>query len=288
MNNALSIVQCAYGSSSDSSSSDSENDEIKEMKHGRKRKVSCSKDDNNACKSQKVKVSNRCESLPLPSGILDMFSDTGTDRKSSNDDDNEHKGRIRSFAHEAGNWATYVYIPYNPDEKFHQLISSLLQVVPSNLDMQTVEDFHISLSRTVILRHHWIDSFIDSVRQRLSNWPSFTLTFETPEFYTNEEKTRSFLGLKISAGHDNLLSLTTEIDQSLGEFRLPKFYEDPSFHISILWCVGDIRSKVKSNLMISLQKTFDDFMCRCPAYRKLNAKELRCKTGNKHFSFWLR
>ncbi|XP_077982986.1 U6 snRNA phosphodiesterase 1-like isoform X2 [Glandiceps talaboti] len=253
MNNALSIVQCAYGSSSDSSSSDSENDEIKEMKHGRKRKVSCSKDDNNACKSQKVKVSNRCESLPLPSGILDMFSDTD-----------------------------------NPDEKFHQLISSLLQVVPSNLDMQTVEDFHISLSRTVILRHHWIDSFIDSVRQRLSNWPSFTLTFETPEFYTNEEKTRSFLGLKISAGHDNLLSLTTEIDQSLGEFRLPKFYEDPSFHISILWCVGDIRSKVKSNLMISLQKTFDDFMCRCPAYRKLNAKELRCKTGNKHFSFWLR
>lgn len=27
------------------------------------------------------------------------------------DDPNFHEGRIRSFPHERGNWATYVYIP---------------------------------------------------------------------------------------------------------------------------------------------------------------------------------
>lgn len=27
------------------------------------------------------------------------------------DNPSEHEGRLRSFAHERGNWATYVYIP---------------------------------------------------------------------------------------------------------------------------------------------------------------------------------
>jgi hypothetical protein len=45
--------------------------------------------------------------LPLPSALNSMFPAS----EDQLDNPEEHDGRIRSFAHERGNWATYVYIP---------------------------------------------------------------------------------------------------------------------------------------------------------------------------------
>lgn len=36
--------------------------------------------------------------------------------------------------------------------------------------LNLVEDFHVSLSRTLKLRHHWIQMFIDSLRARLRHF----------------------------------------------------------------------------------------------------------------------
>ena len=47
--------------------------------------------------------------LPVPFNILSMFGDQG--RPYAQDDPALHEGRIRSFAHERGNWASYIYIP---------------------------------------------------------------------------------------------------------------------------------------------------------------------------------
>ena len=45
----------------------------------------------------------------VPSGILNMFNDSsGRDHPK---DSSEHQGRIRTFQHEVGNWASLVYIP---------------------------------------------------------------------------------------------------------------------------------------------------------------------------------
>lgn len=44
--------------------------------------------------------------LPLPS-ILKISSDNDMEIENPL----EHEGRIRSFPHERGNWATYAYIP---------------------------------------------------------------------------------------------------------------------------------------------------------------------------------
>jgi Uncharacterised conserved protein len=46
--------------------------------------------------------------LPLPIEVSNMFS---TSQKDHQDDPALHGGRIRSFAHERGNWASLVYIP---------------------------------------------------------------------------------------------------------------------------------------------------------------------------------
>jgi len=47
--------------------------------------------------------------LPVPFNILSMFGDQ--DKSCVQDDPALHEGRIRSFAHERGNWASLIYIP---------------------------------------------------------------------------------------------------------------------------------------------------------------------------------
>jgi hypothetical protein len=39
------------------------------------------------------------------------------------------------------------------------------------VSLKPVDEHHISLTRTVVLRHHWIDSFMESVRQCIKELP---------------------------------------------------------------------------------------------------------------------
>ena len=45
----------------------------------------------------------------VPAGIVKMFGEA--EDTTHEDDPLNHDGRVRSFKHERGNWATYVYIP---------------------------------------------------------------------------------------------------------------------------------------------------------------------------------
>ena len=49
------------------------------------------------------------ERLPMPSGVLNMFKDE--EPNEHEDDPCQHQGRKRTFAHERGNWATFVFVP---------------------------------------------------------------------------------------------------------------------------------------------------------------------------------
>lgn len=55
---------------------------------------------------------------------------------------------------------------------------------------------------------------------------SFELNFDSVEVYCNEEKTRTFLALGVDAlCHEYLINIVEKIDNILGDFKLPKFYE---------------------------------------------------------------
>ena len=43
--------------------------------------------------------------------------------------------------------------------------------------------------------------------------------------YTNEEKTRTFIGVVITAGQETLTQIARRLDQVLEDFKLPPFYE---------------------------------------------------------------
>ncbi|XP_039988002.1 U6 snRNA phosphodiesterase isoform X2 [Xiphias gladius] len=201
--------------------------------------------------------------LPLPSCLLAMFPD---EVDPQTEDSSLHGGRIRSFKHEKGNWATYVYLPYHPEEEFRELLEELLSAARVHgVVMTPQEEFHLSLSQTVVLRHHWIQPFTQSLRADIAHCK------------------RTFLGMEVCTGHAQLLDLVQVVDRTMTEFRLDTFYKDPSFHVSLAWCVGDLTSQMRECIQ-EMQRVVDDHE-EGPFPLRLDGVEMRCRTGNKTFRF---
>ncbi|XP_031166306.1 U6 snRNA phosphodiesterase isoform X2 [Sander lucioperca] len=201
--------------------------------------------------------------LPLPGCLLAMFPD---EVGSQTEDSSLHGGRLRSFKHERGNWATYVYLPYHPEEEFRELLEELLSLAGDHgVVLTPQEEFHLSLSKTVVLRHHWIQTFTQSLKAGLVHCK------------------RTFLGMEVCTGHAQLLDLSQVLDRTMTEFHLDTFYKDPSFHVSLAWCVGDLTGQMKECIQ-EMQRLIDDHE-EGPFLLRLDCVELRCRTGNKTFRF---
>ncbi|NWI67256.1 USB1 phosphodiesterase, partial [Todus mexicanus] len=222
--------------------------------------------------------------LPVPSGLP---GDPGPE-EAVTDDRSRHGGRVRSFPHERGNWATHVYLPYRAQEEFLELLELLVSRARTYVSsLAAMEEFHLSLSQCVVLRYHWIEPFVRSLKERLAAFHRFFCVADQVKVYSNESKTRTFIGLEISAGHFQLLELVSEVDRVLEEFDLPTFYKDPSFHISLAWCVGDLSGRLEGQCVRELQDIVDGFEDSALLLR-VQWEEIRCKSGNKYFSFPLR
>ncbi|XP_044737389.1 U6 snRNA phosphodiesterase, partial [Chrysoperla carnea] len=225
---------------------------------------------------------NKLEKLPLPSFVIE------TEKiREYEDDPSLHGGRIRNFPHERGNWATYIYLPYKGNEYFSQLVDGVADICLPITKLEIVNDFHISLTKTVILKYHWIESFVSTVRTKLNAncLKRFQLFFNSMEVYTNEEKTRTFLGLNINSGYDQLCDAVQIFNECLKEFKLNSFYEDPSFHISILWCVGDKKNEL-NGILHEINNFVTNFMDKnSDTDWTIEVNHFICKTGNKQFIF---
>ncbi|XP_048576515.1 U6 snRNA phosphodiesterase 1 [Nematostella vectensis] len=224
--------------------------------------------------------------LPIPEGILDMFR-----KKDSQESLEDHQGRVRTFEHFPGNWALHVYIPMFGPSDLASLIESFVMSLPSDLvpkmHLFPCNELHLSLSRTVPIRHYWINSIVDQLKSAFALKHSFHCILGSPEFYTNDDKTRSFIGLKILSGHKKLSSLVCNVDEVLEEFALPTFYQDPSFHVSIAWCLGDIHEHLMEKHIKQIQDAFDSLVMEMSAADCLafTPNQVHCRIGNKLFNF---
>ncbi|XP_056649064.1 U6 snRNA phosphodiesterase 1 isoform X2 [Diorhabda sublineata] len=208
--------------------------------------------------------------LPVPEVLLKC----GKPVEDHVDDPLLHGGRLRSFGHERA----------NKIEGIKDLVEDIVNMVP-NIPLYPVEEFHISLTKTVILKHHWITSFMESIKLRTNYFNKFMILFSILNIYCNEERTRTFVGLQIKSGYDSLIRLVDILNLCLEEFKLPPFYKDPSFHMSIVWCVGDHEEELNS-LLSKLNSKLQDLM---EAYSQdcwyIYVNTLMCKSGNKLFKF---
>ncbi|XP_026481628.1 U6 snRNA phosphodiesterase [Ctenocephalides felis] len=261
----------------------SENEEEKsqnsspELKNGNSRKRSLDNEDD--CPGKK-KALNGEQKNRLPPPNIQLKEVAPSIDQHVEADSSLHNGRVRSFAHERGNWATFVYIQYEDDGLVEMMCSDLKKIFPK---LMNVDDYHISVTKTFVLRHHLIEPFVKTVKDNIKSIEKFDITFGDLQIYTNEDKTRTFVGLKVSSGVKDLLRVVEEMDKSLEDYKLPVYYEDPSFHMSILWCTGDHKEELLE-LLEKLNETFykiiessaDNFNAL-----ELSVDRLICKTGNQ-------
>eukprot|EP00794_Sanderia_malayensis_P019042 gene19042-20955_t len=235
--------------------------------------------------SKKAKLQKSVAPLPLPNDIKSMFQEA----ENATENPVSHAGRVRSFAHVDGDWASFVYIPVKPCSS---LLSTLKKIHATaklsfpNLQTFGVNDFHITLSRTVSLRHYWIETIISKLRDEFSSSKSFSFHLDLPELYTNDEKTRTFIGLRVILGESKLEKLSRKVDKVFSEFGLPGYYEHPSFHMSIAWHLGDVTCIAPSDLQESLQEILESTSHNDTSEnpRILTASQIVLKCGKKIFT----
>lgn len=204
--------------------------------------------------------SRQCmKGLPLPSAIQQMF---GEGKRKHEDKPGSHGGRVRTFPHMEGNWASYVYIPVSPDKRLQAFLKELLLCLQP-LNFQLIDDPHISLSRTVCIRHHWIEPLTESLKDQFHLLESCLCDIQTVKLFTNDEKTRTFLSLAVLSEGTKLLLYTAAIDTCFKEFKLPSYYQNPSYHMSILWCVGDVMSQITDTTRHKLQVSYTSVLFHC-------------------------
>ncbi|XP_065909956.1 U6 snRNA phosphodiesterase 1-like [Dysidea avara] len=272
----------AYSSSDSSGDENGDDDElVPPVKKARQ-------DLDEACKSREL--------LAVPNDILHMFAEG----ESRDDDDKDlHMGRSRSFAHVAGNWATYLHVPITCSSGFGQCVQRLCDHLcgkfpPSaeHAEFHVIPacDLHVTVSRTVAIRHHWIEPLMNKLSCGLTNHRCFKYQLSDLEVYCNDTKTRSFFGLEILFGQENLLQLVETIDDEFEQFKLPKYYEDPSFHLSVIWCLGDIRTMFPKKTLLKLQEHWNKLLQEhgISVFTEYFATEVHCKCGNKRFQFPLK
>ena len=82
-----------------------------------------------------------------------------------------HGGRTRSFAHERGNWASYCYFKVTTGKLIEDLqiaIQKCCQDEDISVQLECIDEVHLSLTKTFVLQHHWIGEFTKTVQQGLS------------------------------------------------------------------------------------------------------------------------
>jgi hypothetical protein len=64
-----------------------------------------------------------------------------------------------------------ISISVEPGPAVSSFVDVVLECCKTVISFKPVTDPHISLTRTVVLRHHWIQSFTESVQQCIKELP---------------------------------------------------------------------------------------------------------------------
>ncbi|XP_038119125.1 U6 snRNA phosphodiesterase [Culex quinquefasciatus] len=248
---------------------------------------SSSEDDGQGSAVTGSKDSPKPDLLPTSKKLLQI--EAATAEEPVDDDPAKHQGRVRSFAHERGIWASYVYVDYNDVEPLNDLQQHIIDKASKelSLELNRVDNLHLSLTKTFVIRHHNITAFVENIRNAVSGFKRFTVLPSNLAIYVNEEQTRTFLAVKIDeTSFRPLEQLVDALDGCMREYKLPVFYQERSFHVSILWTLGNQRDKMEG-ILPELDELFNAIYEEEYCDMNVNVKRLHLKCGNKFYDFGL-
>lgn len=159
------------------------------------------------------------------------------------------------------------------------MLESLCEELP---DVNLIESTHISLSKTFILKHHWIESFIKTLKKELErSSPEFTLQLSTEVvFLSNEDRSRHFACIPVDESCKMLVSeIIHKVDKCLKEYDLPVYYKEHLIHLSVLWKTSEFTKDEKNLISQQLLRLLGEHR----NYFNLLVDKVSCKTGNKLF-----
>ncbi|KAG7387209.1 poly(U)-specific 3'-to-5' RNA exonuclease [Phytophthora pseudosyringae] len=167
-------------------------------------------------------------------------SDTRLGAKRKRPDEPQWK---RAFPHVDGNWPSHIRIdlPVNKEllELARYAIERAEEIVGDAVTLMPLEELglsessssgennglHLSLSRPFTLTYDQICGFVDSLRAALKWRQRFTITLRRALVLVNDDKTRSFLALRVGEGEQQIIQVLRCVDQCLSRFELPTYYK---------------------------------------------------------------
>lgn len=216
-----------------------------------------------------------------------------------------HQGRIRSFPHVEGQFATHVYFELTVNGEQSKHISQLLHVFDTGEETfhHMEEPFHVSLSRTVAITSVQIQSLLSGLkhalkktimthrkRPRKATVEACSLPVrigESASILVNDEKTRTFLALSVSMQgstplHGSCLEqVIHQVSKVFKRHGLPEYYEDPDIHTSIGWCLGNQKGHMQRLVESPIcQRSLNDLSWSSSVTRIL------CRIGKKDHIIW--
>ncbi|KAG0341916.1 nuclear protein localization protein 4 [Podila horticola] len=139
-------------------------------------------------------------------------------------------------------------------------------------------ELHISLTRPIYLQALHIGRFVSEVREVFKGKKRFNISFSGLQAFSNDDKTRSFLSLRVGSGHSELERLLVEMDEIVERYAQPKFYEEPEFHASFAWAVGgDSLTKEVADSIEETEEELGDDLRHCSVL----VRRVAWKTGQK-------
>jgi len=218
-----------------------------------------------------------------------------------------HRGRIRSFPHVEGQFATHIYIEIHPprDGTTVKLLADLCQLLQSSvrglermfsLKADSGSSMHLSLSRTVPISSIQIHSLLNGLRHgfnKIKTRNKLHLTVgSAAQVLVNDEGTRTFVALHVveehaitnqSSNRSEISTIRKWIDIVSKVFLLhglPEYYDNPCIHTSIAWCVGSSQTFELERLLLKYKRLVESISWSVCVSRVL------CKIGKKEHIIW--
>ncbi|KAE9028372.1 hypothetical protein PF010_g1849 [Phytophthora fragariae] len=188
----------------------------------------------------------------------------------------------RAFPNVDGNWPSHVRIDIPVTEGLQLRLGE-------SSSRHSDNGLHLSLSRPFVLTFDQIEGFVDSLRSALKWRQRFSVTLQGALVLVNDDRTRSFLSLRVSEGEQQLKQVLRCVDQCLARFELPTYYEDPIPHVSIASSMGEELAKLTPDQCESLLTPRQGSQqVAKPSRLTAGITRVHVSIGNKHYDIPLR
>jgi len=189
---------------------------------------------------------------------------------------------IRQFSHVDGQFATHIFIPIRPVVELQQRLDSALSRLYSTdhrIQRIAVQDYHVSLSRTITLRRPQLSGFSDALKIALRRCVAPRLQTGHIIELANDTRTRFFCSVEmcsVSAGaRPDVDALIDAIDGVVSTYGGDCFYRERRLHFSIGWSLQPLPSLARISGALN-------------GHTPVAVNQVVCRTGERETAFSLR